>query len=132
MRNKVPLKDNHAVFLRFCITGGIGFLVDFAILYLLLYMGIGPVIARIISASCALFCTWLINRYFTFRVTAMPSMKEMGRYLGMNGFGFLVNLGIYSFCVKIFRWEPAASLVIGSAAALMVNFIGNKKWVFKS
>lgn len=122
---------NRELFLRFCITGGIGFAVDFILLHAMLAVGAGPLAARFVSVSLALACTWWLNRRFTFRTEKRFSWKEILGYLSVNGIGAAINYVVYSLCVLWLGFTPAFGLVIGSAAALFFNFLGNKRFVFR-
>ncbi len=120
-----------AEFLRFCVAGGIGFVTDFLLLHAGLALGLGPLIARFISATLALLVTWQINRRFTFRVVAPPSAVEATRYMLLNGTGFALNLGVYTLCVLWLAMSPSLSIVVASAVAMLFNFAGNRYWVFR-
>lgn len=122
---------NRDLFFRFCITGGIGFITDFTLLHLLLWLGAGPLVSRLISVSIALCCTWLLNRHFTFRTEKPFSWKEVASYLSVNGVGAAINYSVYSFCVLLLALTPTVGLIAGSAAGLFLNFLGNKRFVFR-
>ena len=83
--------------LRFALVGGVGFAVDsFILSFEVLYFGLDPVVARLLSFTLAILITWFLNRFFAF-----PS--AVGGYFGWRLFfyvlvgclGFLVNFFIY-------------------------------------
>lgn len=115
-------------FRNFFLVGGIGFLVDACILYLLL-KSLGPYYSRIISFLLAVLVTWLLNRYFVFSKT-QNFTREGVRYLSVQGVGFLINLIFYSYLVYR-SFAPLLALIIASAVALFWNFTGAKYIVFK-
>ena len=124
-------------FIRFCVVGGIGFMVDAGILQLLaVFTTIDLYIGRIVSYLLAATCTWLLNRRFTFSnpKTAKPH-KEWSYYVTLNAIGGGINYGVYAFCLLTFetvRAWPVLGVAIGSAVGLMVNFTTNKYWVFRT
>ena len=115
-------------FSKFFVVGGIGFLVDAGVLYLLLAQ-FGAYYSRLISFLVAVLITWLLNRHFVFEKTT-NSTREGFSYFIVQGIGFLLNLSIYSFFIYQ-NLEPLWALVIASATALFWNFSGAKLLVFK-
>jgi putative flippase GtrA len=55
--------------LRFAIAGTVGFVVDAGVLYLV-KDSLGYYLGRALSFFLAVFCTWLLNRQFTFHQKA--------------------------------------------------------------
>lgn len=123
-------------FLRFCIIGAAGFLADSGVLYLLNRgAGLDLYGARLISFLAAATLTWIGNRSFTFKIDRPPSRREWGEYLVVNAVGAAVNYGTYAACIALFtvaRDQPILAIAAGSALALIVNFLANKRVVFRS
>ena len=67
-------KSTLSQFLRFGIAGGIGFVVDVAVLYLALAVGANFYLGRGISFICAVFATWRANRNFAFSPSGAMSL----------------------------------------------------------
>lgn len=107
-------------------------MVDFSLLHLGMWLGMGPLVARLFSVGLAMVTTWQINRRFTFHQESPSSLQEAMRYFSINGIGFLVNYVSYSICIIWLALSPSIAIVIGSALALSFNYIGNKKLVFSS
>lgn len=120
---------------RFVFVGGFGFLVDTAVLYLMLWLGLGYFAGRAVSFLCAVFATWQLNRRFTFASSPSGSVwKEWGRYLAAMSVGGCVNYAAYSGVVSMLPsspWLPVLAVAAGSIAGLAVNFATAKWWVFK-
>jgi putative flippase GtrA len=113
-------------FLRFCVAGTIGFLVDAGVLQLLARgLGIDPYLARVGSFLAAATATWWINRRYTFEVAGAASRSEWGAYVGLMVLGAAVNYGAYAACIT---WWPLArehlwlGVAVGSIAGLGINF----------
>jgi putative flippase GtrA len=82
MRRMTMTKSTLSQFLRFGISGGIGFVVDVAVLYLALAAGANFYWGRGISFLCAVLATWQINRNFAFKPSGSMSLwQEWWRYL---------------------------------------------------
>jgi putative flippase GtrA len=122
-------------FIRFAVVGATGFLVDAALLSVLIGHGFGIYAARLASFPAAVTWTWLLNRLWGFRDdrTHRPT-REWARYFAVQSFGALVNFLVYSaLLASIFdeRAEMALyALAIGSAVGMIVNYVGAAALVF--
>ena len=122
---------------RYAFVGGIGFLVDAGVLSWLVAAELaGPIVARCLSFPPAVLATWVLNRRLVFTSSARSvgeRAHEYGRYFTVQLLGALVNLGVYTLLVEhvaTLRVWPVAALAVGSAVALLFNFLGAKYWVF--
>ena len=118
-----------AQFLRFGVVGAGGFVVDVAVLYLMLHLGLGLYSARLVSFLTAATATWVGNRLFTFP-TKQPRRRklagEWARYVTGMGLGGLANYGTYALLVTLsvlFRDHPWLAVAGGTAAGLLINFV---------
>ena len=113
-------------FLRFCVVGAIGFVIDAGILQALVTgMSANPYSARVVSFLAAASGTWLLNRHYTFEVSKKPTSAEWLRYVGFMIVGALVNYGAYALGIAysgMVRAQPWLGVAIGSVAGLGVNF----------
>ena len=124
-------------FLRFCAVGGVGFMVDAAVLLLLIRMTrLDPLAGRLVSFSAAVFVTFELNRHWTFESSAgRPYGVQLARYLGVQSIGFACNLVVYAATYVLLRpWAAAPLVALGgaSAAARMVNYLGTRAGVFSA
>ena len=128
-------KSTVSQFLRFGISGGIGFLVDVAVLYLAMAAGANFYLGRGISFLCAVFATWQINRNFAFRASGSLSLwQEWWRYLLAMLGGGVVNYLSSAVAVALLPPGPLApmlSVAIGSIAGMTINFVSSKLFVFR-
>lgn len=131
-------------FLRFCIVGGVGFVVDAGVLQLLVSaFGVGLLIGRVFSYLTAATVTWVLHRKFTFadlvrdaRSRGRPtpsSVDEWLRFVVANAIGAAVNYGAYAACIvngEVFRAYPVLAVAVGSALGLAFNYVASKRFVF--
>ena len=123
-------------FARFALVGTIGFCVDVAVLYTCLTMlGLGVYSGRVVSYFAAATTTWYLNRRITFVGCddARP-LRQWLRFVLTNGFGGLVNYGVYSAVVAFGSALPVAPLIgvaTGSIAGLVLNFAASQAFVFR-
>ena len=122
-------------FLRFCVVGGIGFITDASVLAFLLGNEVSHYTARALSFPVAVLTTWWLNRIWTFsQADRSKTGKQVMRYLTVQCLGVTVNFMFY-FAVLLFIEPTTANavfaLAVGSAAALIVNYIGSRIHVFR-
>lgn len=119
---------------RYLCVGGLGFLTDAGILYVLVVSGFGPYLARAISFPVALALTWFLNRVWTFASDRTAGMlQQIWRYAIVQIVGGLTNYACYAVCIMMIGTSPIYSvfaLAIGASFGLLVNFIGTKHLVF--
>ena len=125
--------------LRFAAVGVLGLLVDVAVLYLGLWLGLGYYTGRLLSFLSAVWVTWRCNRHYTFQRAhgdaARSLWREWWHYLAAMALGGAVNLLAYSVVLQLLppaAWLGAAAVAVGSLAGLSVNFISAKFLVFKA
>ena len=117
-------------FAKFCIAGGIAYLVDAGVLMALSDgLGMNPYLGRVFSFLAAATTTWWLNRRFTFQVTTRATRAEWVRYVSLMVLGAAVNYGAYA--ASIAWWELARAnlwlgVAIGSIAGLGVNFTSSR------
>ncbi len=123
-------------FIRFSLSGVVGFVVDAGIvtgLTRLTHMWLIP--AQLIAFLVAVTMTWAINRRFTFWHMRSPNrIKEWIGYLGANAFGGAINNGVFSALVigsSVFSKTPVLAVAGGSIAGLAFNFSSAKLLVFR-
>ena len=130
------LRERHlATFLRFSVVGTIGFLVDTAVLYLLLYgAGLCPYAARLGSFLVAASVTWLLNRVFTFRAARREARgRQWLRFVAVCSVGAVVNYATYAAVVALApasALTPGLGVAAGSIAGLALNYTLSRRLVF--
>lgn len=123
-------------FLRFGIVGTIGFITDAGVLALLLSDGVSHYFSRMISFPIAVIVTWFLNRTWTFSGTGKAQAgRQVIRYFIIQSIGALTNFLIYLGVLSVISStvpNAVLALAIGSAAGLIMNYIGSKQFVFQS
>lgn len=123
--------------IRFGLVGTIGFVVDAAVLTLLMapLFGMGPYGARVISFLAAATVTWALNRRFTFRDrSATGHGSQWARFVAANSVGAVVNYGTFAALVHgggVFAEQPVLAVAAGSLAGMAFNFTASKLLVFR-
>ncbi|WP_425084663.1 GtrA family protein [Ruegeria profundi] len=125
---------SYTSFFRFCVVGTIGFITDATVLALLLENGVSHYVARILSFPVAVFATWWLNRVWTFSTANRTRTgRQIVRYFTVQILGAIVNLMTY-LLVLLFIEKTVVNalfaLSVGSAAGLVVNYLGARRLVF--
>lgn len=122
-------------FFKFGIVGGVGFVIDAAMLYFGIYaLGLGRIGAGLFSFPFAVTVTWIGNRAFTFKdAQPKPAMKQLTAFFVVCAIGLVFNRGTYSFLVSavpLIHDYPIIGLVAGTGVGMFFNFFAAKKHVF--
>jgi peptidoglycan/LPS O-acetylase OafA/YrhL/putative flippase GtrA len=132
----LKIRSETRQFLRFCVVGGAGFVIDAGLLALVLNMGLGlgPLVARLISVVVAVIATFLLNRLWAFHgADKGGAVQAFALYVAVQGVGLLCNLAIYTGLVLLAPpplSNPIVAVAIASALALVVNYLGARHIVF--
>lgn len=122
-------------FLRFGVVGGIGFVVDTAVLYGAIWLGAGLYLGRAISYVVAATTTWALNRAWTFRhrTSDRPAHRQWALFVVVNLGGFVLNYGTYALLVTfvpLVAAHPVLGVAAGSLAGMFANFFLSRRLVF--
>ncbi|MFM7416611.1 MAG: GtrA family protein [Alphaproteobacteria bacterium] len=122
-------------FLRFGVVGTIGFVVDTAVLYAGLALGLGLYGGRAVSYLVAATTTWALNRLWTFRGRGDgPVHQQWALFLLVNLVGFAMNYGTYAALiafVPLVAAHPVLGVAAGAIAGMFGNFVLTRQLVFR-
>lgn len=122
-------------FLRFCLVGAAGFVVDAGLLQAAVTLaGANPFAARVGSFLAAATFTWWLNRHFTFGVGHAPSRGEWARYVAAMTLGAAVNYAAFAATLLMLPFavhQPWLGVAAGSVAGLAVNYLTSRRFVFR-
>jgi putative flippase GtrA len=121
-------------FLRFGVVGTVGFVVDTAVLYACLGLGLGLYGGRAVSYLVAASTTWALNRAWTFRGQGDgPALRQWAVFVVLNLIGFAFNYGTYAALVAnvpLAAQYPVIGVAAGSLAGMTGNFLLSRRFVF--
>lgn len=121
---------------KFSVVGGVGFIVDAAVMYALKVF-VGIYFAKMISFFCAVFVTWLLNRIFTFKgkTSGLNNRDEFSRYLLLMLLGGTINYAAFylsiTFSPFIYTY-PIFGVAIGSLTGMIFNYITSSRLIYKN
>jgi len=128
-----PPNRNIFQFLKFSLVGILNTAVDFGIFTLMnSILGEGFYrVSQIISYSGAVINSYYLNKSWTFQAGHRINIIEMIKFLLVN----LASLGISLYFLFLFHERYQMDILWSKVGAtffsVIVNFIGNKFWVFR-
>lgn len=114
--------------LRFLVTGSSGFIVDAAVMTLLINAGpLDPAWARTISFPVALAVTWVLNRVWAFGDRERPRLgREFAGYVLIQLASFAANYMMFLLLVTgwlSIQLVPVLALAVASAVAAVLTYV---------
>lgn len=122
-----------ADFVRFCIVGAIGFVINFLLLTLF-YKNLGwpPFIAQALAAEVALFNNFILHHNWTYKarthqtVPTLLTQFHLTYWTSILGSAIIVSLG-----VELLNLNYIIALAVASAAAMFWNFSWTKYVIWR-
>lgn len=121
-------------FVRFCVVGAIGFIINFALLSLLYKIWGWPIfIAQLIASEVSLFNNFLLHNNWTYKRNNVK--KTLPRLLiefhATSWIAIVGSSALVSFGVHVLDLHYAVALIIASIIVMVWNFGWTKLYVWK-
>lgn len=120
---------------KFCLVGGLGVLVNLAVLTLLTEFGLYYVISGALGIEAGVLWSFTFNKLWTYRHLDISGIKDVSFALGRDHLvrsgGMLLNLFVLWFLTERFGIHYLLSQVIGIGLATTWNFVGNQWWTWQ-
>lgn len=121
-------------FVRFCVVGGVGFIINLCFLTLFhKVLGLPVFLAQLLSAEIALGCNFILHHNWTYKhhnvrksIPRLIVQFHATSWPAILGSALMVDFG-----VRFFHLSSSLSLVISSLIALLWNFLWSKFVVWK-
>ena len=121
-------------FVKFCLVGSSGVIVDLSIYRALLHAALPTPVARAAAILVAMSWNFLLNRNWTFRTSRDQSgWVQYPKYLLSSALGAGVSWSVsmaLSHGVRFFRSHLMLAALAGIAAGTLANFLLSSRWVF--
>ena len=123
-------------FVKFCLVGLSGVLVNVGLLWLLTeFAGLFYLVSAAISIETSIISNFALNDYFTFSDRRLPGVKSfLGRLLKFNLVslaGLAINMGVLGLLTQIFGIYYLLSNLCGIAVAILWNYLVNTWWTWR-
>ncbi len=121
---------------RYCITGGLAFVVDFGLFGVFLYgVGVHYLLANLIGLFFGLAVNYAISVGWVFsacqRQFKEKKWLEVAVFVAVGICGVALNQGLMYLMVDLFMWQPMISKILAAGIVLMWNFGGRKCLLFR-
>ena len=123
-------------FVKFCLVGLSGVLVNVGLLWLLTeFAGLFYLASAAISIETSIISNFALNDYFTFSDRRLPGVKSfLGRLLKFNLVslaGLAINMGVLGLLTQVFGIYYLLSNLCGIAVAILWNYLVNTWWTWR-
>lgn len=118
--------------MRFGVVGGLAFLIDSAVLYILTeYANVYVLISSVISFIVSLIFNYIMSIYWVFDVKKKQTVKEISIFVILSVIGLGVNQVVMYFGVEVFNIYYMICKVMATFIVMVYNFITRKIFVEK-
>ncbi len=126
--------SDHLTFIKFCVTGLCGVVINLGSFYLMLKLGIHKFVASPAAIMISIFLNFLMNNYWTFGDRAMVG-RESVRGVKFALVSFVTLLLSYSIFVALSMLFPRVFPVLLQACGIvpgaLLNYYLNSRWTFR-
>lgn len=126
----VMINKKLVILFRFGTVGVGNTLIDFGVFFLLTALHVPYLLAQVFSYSAGVANSYIWNRTWTFQVKEKAHGREAFRFIMINlaasGITFLLLYALQKGGLSLFFSKMTAT-----AAGMVINFIGNRLWVFQ-
>ena len=131
VRQGMRRPHNWVQLLKFCIVGGSGYVVNLAVFTAAVWaFGLHHLLAATLAFAIAVANNFWWNRHWTFGARDGRASFQAPRFFAVSVGAFLVQAAILDVLVTVVGMEKLVSQALSVAAAMPLNFIGNKMWSF--
>ncbi|WP_366946090.1 GtrA family protein [uncultured Maricaulis sp.] len=115
---------------KFLSVGAINTILGLVIIFALQLSGVDYLLANLSGYAAGLLFSFLMNRFWSFRVRGSVTLLELARFLITFLAAYTSNLIVVAAFVEILDVSVYISQVIGVVVYAVVNFVGLKCVVF--
>jgi putative flippase GtrA len=130
MRTLVPSPKLKTQLLRFLVVGISAVATDFFCYFALLtFLSHAP--AKSISFIAGTIVAYFLNKYWTF-AQKIYQHAELGRFIILYTSTLAANVAVNTFSLQLFPELTLLAFLAATSTSTILNFIGQKWWVFKT
>jgi len=126
------LWSQYGKFIRFCIVGGSGVVVNIGLLYLLTeFGGLYYLFSSALAIETSIITNFILNNYWTWKNKHKGFFNRLVKFNLVSLVALVINIGILFFMTEIMGVWYILSNLIGILISMLINFWFNDKWTFK-
>lgn len=123
-------RETGMVFLRYCMTGGLGTAAQYIILIIGVQVVGMPVMFSSLGAIAGAIINYVVNYHYTFQ-SRQSHLRTMHRFFGVALVGFLLNSMIMAICIHTLRLHYLLAQCLSTGLVLVWGFAVNLVWTFQ-
>ncbi len=117
---------------KFAIVGVGNTLIDMGVYALLAqFMGFDPYLSQVVSYSCGMLNSYVLNRSWTFRSRARFFGPALIRFVCFNLLMLGVSTGLLYLFLDRMGLHKMVAKVLATGFTLCLNFVASRLWVFR-
>jgi dolichol-phosphate mannosyltransferase len=123
-------------FVKFCLVGGSGVVVNEGLLWLFTEkVGLPYLASAAIAIETSILSNFVLNNYFTFRQRNEPGIKaffiRMWKFNMVSLAGLGINLGVLALFTEVFGIYYLLANLVGITVAFLWNYLVNTWWTWR-
>lgn len=122
-------------FVRFCLVGGLGFLINLSILTALYkHLGWPSFIAQLVAGEIALFSNFMLHHNWTYKGHGVKKsvLHLLVEFHATSWVAILGTAAIFSICLKLLHMHYIVAIAISGGIAMVWNFIWSKYVIWRT
>ena len=116
---------------KFGITGVMNTLVDCVIFLLLTHMGVAIYFAQVVSYSCGMLNSYIVNRSWTFQSKGKFFSRQMMRFIIANLSLLVLSLVLLWIFTEQLGLIKLLAKLCSTVLIMVIGFVVNRLWVFR-
>ena len=118
--------------LKFGVVGGLAFLIDYGLLYVLtVFVGIHYLISSVISFTVSLIFNYILSIKWVFDVTKKQTVKEITIFVILSVIGLGINQVVMYVGSDLLHVYYMLTKIVATAIVMVWNFVTRKIFIEK-
>lgn len=115
--------------LKYLCVGIINSILGYAIIFILIYVGVIAEISNFLGYFIAIFVSFYLNKYFTFN-NGVKNKLQILKFIFSMVISYILNLIVMSFSYRIIEINVYISQILGGFVYTFTGYLLSKNWVF--
>lgn len=115
--------------LKYLCVGIINSILGYAIIFILIYVGVIAEISNFLGYFIAIFVSFYLNKYFTFN-NGVKNKLQILKFMFSMVISYILNLIVMSFSYRIIEINVYISQILGGFVYTFTGYLLSKNWVF--
>lgn len=119
-------------FIRFCIVGTSGLVINETLLFLLTEFGnLYYLYSAAIAIEVSIITNFILNNFWTWKRDSIHMLSRLWKFNLVSVVALTINLSVLYIFTSLLGLHYLISNIIGVAAATFINYFVNDRWTFK-